>query len=113
MALADTAIEADAGGDLARAQGLATESRTLGELAHATLQQMPDEDKAKPAWQALLSAYGHVGQAANSLLPAYSGSHGTGRDEYESASKFMADARAALPAMCFELPADIETPGST
>jgi len=113
MALADTAIAADEQGDLARAQGLATQSRTLGELAHATLQQMPDAEQAKPGWQALLGAYAHVGQAANSLLPAYSGSHGTGREQYEIASRFMADARAALPAMCFELPADIETPGPT
>lgn len=113
MALAATAITADEQGDLARAQGLATQSRTLGELAHATLQQMPDAEKSKPAWQALLSAYGHVGQAANSVLPAYSGSHGMGRDEYEMASRFMADAKAVLPAMCFALPANIETPGST
>jgi hypothetical protein len=110
MALAATAFTADEHGDLARAQGLATQSRTLGELANATLHQMPDEEQSKPAREALLSAYGHVGQAANSLLPAYSSSHSSGREEYEQASKSMADARAILPDMCFALPADIETP---
>lgn len=113
MALVATAVDADARGDIALAQGLATQSRTLGEVGHATLQKMPDEERPKPAFQALLDVYLHAGQAANALLPAYAGTHEMAVSELESASESLTKARAELPGMCFDLPADIETPGSS
>ena len=113
MALVATAVEADAKGEVARAQGLATQSRTLGEFGHSTLQKVPDEEKPKPAFQALLEVYLHAGQAANALLPAFDGTHEMAVSELESASASLTKARAELPGMCFDLPADIETPGSS
>ncbi|HTK43985.1 MAG TPA: hypothetical protein VL749_01355 [Patescibacteria group bacterium] len=113
MTLVATAVDADGKGDIARAQGLATQSRTLGEAGHATLDRMPDEEKPKPAFQALLEVYLHAGQAANALLPAYEGTHAMAVSELEAGSVALTKARAELPAMCFDLPADIETPGSS
>lgn len=113
MALVATAVDADARGDIARAQGLATQSRTLGEFGQSTLQKVPDEDKTKPAFQALLEVYLHAGQAANALLPAYDGTHEMAVSELQSASASLTKARAELPGMCFDLPADIETPSSS
>lgn len=113
MALTATAIEADATGDLARAQGLATQARSITELASSLLQSMPRDQQQQPVWQALSQAYTQTGQAANSLLPAYSGTHGLGPAQLERATSWIAKARADLPAMCFDIPADIETPRST
>jgi len=113
MALTATAIAADERGDLAQAQGLATQARSLTELAHGTLQQVPSNDQPKDPWQRLLEVYGHTAQAANSLLPAYAGSHGIGREELETAAASMDKARVELPAMCFDLPADVETPAAS
>jgi hypothetical protein len=113
MALTATAIAADDRGDLAQAQGLATQARSLTELAHGILQQVPDEEQPKDAWQRLLEVYLHTGQAANSLLPAYAGAHGMGPEELASAAASMDKARVALPAMCFDIPGDLETPGSS
>jgi hypothetical protein len=110
MQLTATGITADAGGDVAEAQGLATQARTLTEVAHATLQDVPSERHAETAWQGLLEAYAHTAQAANSLLPAYSGSHGMGAEELATATAAMDKARAQLPAMCFATPPDLETP---
>jgi len=111
MALTATAIAADERGDLAQAQGLATQARSLTELAHGILQQVPDEEQPKDPWQRLLEVYLHTGQAANSLLPAYAGTHGIGPEELASAAGSMDKARVALPAMCFDIPGDLETPG--
>jgi hypothetical protein len=110
MALTATAIDADEAGDLARAQGLATQARSITELAHSLLQSMPDAAREQPTWQALLLAYNGTAQAANSLLPAYIGTHGTGPDELTGAGLQLDKARTELPAMCFSLPADVETP---
>jgi len=110
MALTATAIEADGAGDLARAQGLATQARSITELAHSQLQSMPDAAREQPTWQALLLAYNGTAQAANSLLPAYIGTHGVGPDELLRAGLQMDKARADLPPMCFSIPADVETP---
>ena len=113
MSLVATAIEADAKQDIARAQGLATQSRTLGEFGHATLDKMPDAEKPKAAFQALLEVYLHAGQAANALLPAYGGTHAMAVSELEAGTAALTTARGELPAMCFDLPADIETPGAS
>jgi len=110
MALTATAIDADAAGDLARAQGLATQARSLTELAHTRLEGMPEDRQADEAWQTLQQVYLGTAQAANSLLPAYASSHGTGPQELASAATSMEKARANLPAMCFDIPADVETP---
>jgi len=111
MALTATAIEADRAGDLARAQGLATQARSVSELANSLLRGTPDDKKTDPAYQALQLVYLGTAQAANSLLPAYSSTHGIGPDELARAGAAMAKAREALPAMCFDIPADVETPG--
>jgi hypothetical protein len=113
MAMTATAIEADEVGDLARAQGLATQARSESELASSMLDGMPDEKKTDPVWQALQLVYLGTAQAANSLLPAYADTHGIGRDELTRAAISMDKARAGLPAMCFDIPADVETPGPT
>jgi len=110
MALTATAIDADEAGDLARAQGLATQARSVTELAHSLLQSMPDEAREQPTWQALLVAYNGTAQAANSLLPAYIGTHGSGPDELKGAGLQLDKARTELPPMCFSIPADVETP---
>jgi hypothetical protein len=113
MALTATAIAADDRGDLAQAQGLATQARSLTELAHETLQQIPNEDHSKDPWQRLLEVSTGTAQAANSLLPAYAGSHGTGPDQLAAAAVAMDKARVELPAMCFDIPNDLETPGAS
>jgi hypothetical protein len=113
MALTATAIAADDAGDFARAQGLATQARSLTERSLDLLQGVPDDRHADDAWQRLLEAYGHAGQAANSLLPAYADRHGTGPEELELAGRSMDAARGDVPAMCFSIPADLETPGAS
>jgi hypothetical protein len=113
MALTATAIDADERGDLARAQGLATEARSVTELANSMLRGMPDEKQTGVVWQALQLVYLGTAQAANSLLPAYANTHGVGRDELARAATSMDTARQGLPAMCFALPSDIETPASS
>jgi hypothetical protein len=110
MALTTTAIDADKAGDLARAQGLATQARSITEVAHSLLQAMPAEAREQPTWQALLLAYNGTAQAANSLLPAYIGTHGDGPDELKGAGLELDKARTELPPMCFSIPADVETP---
>jgi hypothetical protein len=110
IALTATAIDADEAGDLARAQGLATQARSITELANSLLQSMPHEAREQPTWQALLMAYDGTAQAANSLLPAYIGTHGDGPDQLKSAGLQLDKARTDLPPMCFSIPADVETP---
>jgi hypothetical protein len=111
MALTATAIEADEAGDLAQAQGLATQARSVSELANSMLNGVPEEKKTDPVWQALQLAYLGTAQAANSLLPAYASTHGIGRDELTRAGMSMDKARQDLPSMCFAIPAGLETPG--
>ena len=113
MTLTATAMDADAAGNFARAQGLATQARSMTELASSTLQGMPGESQGEPVWQALQEVSLGTAQAANSLLPAYSGTHGTGREQLDAAAGSMAKVRAGLPAMCFAIPADLETPGAS
>jgi hypothetical protein len=113
MVLTATAIRADDVGDFARAQGLATQARSVTELASSQLQSMPGEAHERATWQALLAAYGATAQAANSLLPAYASTHGVGQDQLRRAGVEMAKARVDLPEMCFSVPADLETPGSS
>ena len=113
MALTATAVAADERGELAQAQGLATQARTLTELAHGTLQQLSDEDRSKDAPQRLLEVYLHTAQAANSLLPAYVNTHGIGAGELATAGASLAKAKERLPPMCFDVPNDVETPGPT
>lgn len=108
-----TAIGADEAGALARAQGLATEARSLSELAHSRLQSMSDKGREQAAWQALLMVYLGTAQAANSLLPAYSNTHGIAPRELAQARTALDEAHGDLPAMCFALPADVETPASS
>jgi hypothetical protein len=72
---------------------------------------MPDAAHQSQVWQALLVAYGGTAQAANSLLPAYAGTHGIGPDELRRAGQQMDTARTELPAICFSIPVDLETPG--
>jgi hypothetical protein len=109
--LVETAIDTDQGGDLARAQGLATEGRSIAEAANTILQDMPLADRGTAVWQALVEVYEHTGTAANSLLPAFAAAHGTGPAELAAAATSMAKARTGLPAMCFDIPPDLETPG--
>jgi hypothetical protein len=113
MALTATAIAADENGDLAQAQGLATQARSLTEQAHETLQQIPHEEHAKDPWQRLLEVYGDTSTAANSLLPAYANTHGVGPEQLAGAVRSMDKARVQLPAMCFDIPKEVETPGAT
>jgi hypothetical protein len=113
MALTATAIEADQVGDLARAQGLATQARSVSELANGLLRGAPDAQKSDPVFQALQLVYLATARAANSLLPAYSNTHGTGPAELAKAGASMAKAREGLPGMCFDIPADVETPGAS
>jgi cellulase/cellobiase CelA1 len=113
IALTTTAIRADESGEVARAQGLATHARSLTELANGTLHQVPQEQQAAPAWQSLFGAYGLTAEAANSLLPAYADSHGMGPQLLSAAGTSIDKARTGLPAMCFDLPADLETPASS
>jgi hypothetical protein len=110
MAMTSTALDADEAGDLAQAQGLATQARSVSELARSLLDGAPDEKKADPVWQALQLVYLGTAQAANSLLPAYANTHGIGRDELAAARISIDKARQGLPAMCFDIPADVETP---
>ena len=111
MALTATAIQADQAGDLARAQGLATQARSVSELAKALLDGAPGATRSDPVWDALQRAYSGTAQAANSLLPAYLDIHGSGPSELATAGASMAKAREGLPGMCFDIPADVETPG--
>jgi hypothetical protein len=113
MTLTATAIAADDAGDLARAQGLATQARSLSELASDTLQQIPSGQQGDAVWQALSASSTQAGQAANSLLPAYAGTHGLGAEFLANATASMNKAHAGLPEMCFAIPADLETPGSS
>jgi hypothetical protein len=113
MALTATALEADGAGDVARAQGLAVQARSLAEAANTTLAQVPADRQGESTWQLLLSAYGQVGHAAEALLPAFGHEPGVARQSLTDARGLMARARADLPAMCFDLPADLETPGSS
>jgi len=110
MALTATALAADDRGDLAQAQGLATQARTWTEIAQTTLQQLNDQDRSKDAAQRLGEVYLHTAQAANSLLPAYINTHGIGAGELATAGASLAKARESLPAMCFDVPSDVETP---
>jgi hypothetical protein len=112
MTLVETAIDTDAGGDLARAQGLATEARSVADGANQLLQHFPAGEHSI-AWTALVEAYKHAGKAADSLLPAYADAHGSGGAELAAARTSMATARTGLPAMCFDIPADLETPGAS
>ena len=113
MALTATAIAADERGDLAQAQGLATQARTLTELAHGTLQQVPQSEHPKVPWQGLLEASADTATAANSLLPAYANTHGVGPEQLAGAQRAMDNVRAELPSMCFDIPNDVETPGAS
>ena len=113
MALTATAIQADDAGDLARAQGLATQARSVSEVAKSLLDGAPSETKRGPVWDALQRVYSGTAQAANSLLPAYLSAHGSGPSELAAAGASMAKAREGLPGMCFDIPADVETPGAS
>jgi len=113
MALTATALEADGAGDVARAQGLAVQARSLAEAANTTLEQVPADRQAEPTWQILLRAYGEVGQAAQALLPAFGHQPEMARQSLTGAGGLMDKARGDLPAMCFDLPADLETPRAT
>ena len=110
MTLTATAIEADSAGDLARAQGLATQARSLTDLAGTKLNGAPDTQKADPVFQALREVFLQTAQAANALLPAFASSHDMAPQLLAAAADPMAKARAGLPAMCFDIPPDLETP---
>jgi hypothetical protein len=113
MTLTATAIDADRAGDLARAQGLATQARSLTDLGGSKLDGAPDQQKTGPDFQALQEAFLQTAQAANALLPAFGRDHTMAPDLLAAAADPMARARAALPAMCFAIPADLETPGTS
>src|SRR4051812_5190744 len=57
ITLTATAIDAGNAGDAARSQGLATQARSVAELAATRLKGMPDEAKTDPVWLALQDAY--------------------------------------------------------
>jgi hypothetical protein len=100
--LVEQAAAKDANGDKTGAQQLANEARSLAEQAHEALQEDTSADvKPTSAWQALLDADLHVGQAANALLPAYAGTYGFTGEELATASKDFQTAAATLPARCF------------
>lgn len=108
VALTATAIAADERGDLAQAQGLAGQAWSLADQAHGFLQLVPAD--AGPRAQ-LLEVVAQTTLAANSLLPAYANSHGMGPDQLDAGKRALDKARADLPAMCFDIPNDVETPG--
>jgi len=110
MALTATAIQADAAGEVARAQGLATQARSVSDLAYARMNGMGDEAKADRVWQELQNVYLATAQGAQALLPAFGGSPDMAPGQLADAQATMAKVRASLPAMCFDLPADLETP---
>jgi hypothetical protein len=113
ITLTSTAIDADQAGDLARAASLATQAQSLAQLADSKLDGMPGEAKTDAVWQALQDVYLATGQAATVLLPAYAAGHDTAPGQLSDAVGAMARARAGLPAMCFDIPAGLETPGSS
>ena len=111
VTLVETALDTEAGGDLARALGLATQARSVADAANDLLQAIAPGDRVTDAWQALAEAYQHASKAADSLLPAYADAHGTAAADLAAATGSMARARTGLPAICFDIPADLETPG--
>jgi hypothetical protein len=113
MTLTATALQADTAGDVARAQGLAIQARSEAESASTTLKQVPADRQVEATWQALQSAYAQVGQAAQALLPAFGHEAGVARQSLTAAGALLDKARADLPAMCFDIPADLETPGAS
>jgi hypothetical protein len=113
VALTATAIQAEAASDVARAQGLATQARSVSELAYDTIKGMPDDRKTDPVWQRLQSAYLATAQADQSLLPAFGGSPDMAPAQLADAQVAMGKVRAELPEMCFALPGDLETPAAS
>jgi hypothetical protein len=100
--VAEQAAAKDADGDPAGAQQLALQAAELATHGHDLLQTITStEVKRGDTWQALLGAYVHIGQAANALLPAYSGGYGITEQELTAASNEMRTATARLPARCF------------
>jgi len=113
MSLTATAIQADAAGDVARAQGLATQARSVSDLAYARMNGMGDEAKTDPVWQELQNVYLATAQGAQALLPAFGGSPDMAPAQLVDAQAAMAKVRTSLPSMCFDLPADLETPAAS
>jgi hypothetical protein len=97
----EQALVEDEAGNTDGARALATQARAEAEAAHDQLRAM-DSDQARqlPARGGLLIAYLQTAQAADSMLPAFSNTHGMGREELASAIQALAKADANLPAAC-------------
>lgn len=105
-ALTQEASAKDGGGDKNAARQLAGQARTIAQQGHDRLKTITSDDVKRGAtWQALLSAYLHVGQAANALLPEYANTYGITGEELTKASGDLQTAAAALPAPCFTVSA--------
>lgn len=77
---------ADMAGDKSETQALASQASDQARAAHANLDSITAESVRKStAWQSLLDAYLHAGQAANALLPGHEATYGMTSTERESA----------------------------
>jgi hypothetical protein len=101
-ALTQEASVKDGNGDKDTARLLAGQARTIAQDGYERLQTITSGDVQRGAtWQALLSAYLHIGQGANALLPDYTNTYGITGDELTTASEELRTAAAALPQRCF------------
>jgi hypothetical protein len=101
-ALTQEASVKDGNGEKDTAQLLAGQARTIAQDEYERLQTITSADVQRGAtWQALQSAYLHIGQGANALLPDYANTHGITGDELTTASGDLRTAAAALPQHCF------------
>jgi hypothetical protein len=101
-ALAQEASVKDGSGDKDAARQLAGQARTIAQDEYDRLQTITSGEVQRGAtWRALLSAYLHVGQGANALLPDYANTYGITKDELATASEDLRTAAADLPARCF------------
>jgi hypothetical protein len=100
--LAQASVTTVERGDAATGVGLARDARDLAEQGHDRLQTITASDvRSGATWQSLLTAYLHVGQAANALLPDYAGGAEMATSELALASDALATAQASLPPACF------------
>lgn len=92
----------DGSGDKDAARQLAGQARAIAQNEYDRLQTITSAEVQRGAtWQALLSAYLHIGQGANALLPDYTNTYGITDNELTTASGDLQKAAAALPQRCF------------
>ena len=100
--LTQEAITTVTRGDAAGARQIAAQAAAAARGGHDQLQTIEATDvRDSDAWQSLLKAYLHVGQAANALLPEYDGGTATATSELRLAGEAFQSAKASLPAICF------------